>query len=121
MIVDVIAPHSPAVDIALRDGLHGLAKAAPVKALAVTTQSALIQLLLQVDIGLQVMLLDQVVLKALPPIANLGTSRVFARPRFETKVLAALMSFPVILAPELFSAVSPCTAVGLLVAFHVFP
>lgn len=121
MVIDVIASHSPAVDVAFCDLLHGFTKAAPVQPIAVASKSALVELLFQIDIGLEVVFPDEVILEAFSTSADLRTSFELARPGFETEVLTALVPLPVILTAELSYTTFPSATIWLLVAFLVLP
>lgn len=67
------------------------------------------------------MLSDQVILEALATIADLRASVVLTRPRLELEMLAAFMTFPVILGAEFFLATFECATVRFLVTLSVFP
>lgn len=127
MIVNVVTPCGPSVDILGPNFNHLLAKAAPVLRLTVSSNFAFFNLLFDflhishVVISLEVVFETFASLKDLCTTPRLVQLHVLALPKLKLPMLAAFMTFPVVLAAESLRAVGKRASIRLLMPFFMFP
>ena len=117
----MIAPLRPRVDHFPCDFDKFIAEPAPEAWIAVPTQSAFFQLVLDLLTICEPVMVEEMRPEQLSTRQHLAASLHVAVPGFELEMLATLMSFPIILATKVLVAFPVSAAVGFLMPFHMLP
>lgn len=121
VVVNVVAPLCPRVDHFPLHFDKSIAEPTPEAWVAVPTQPAAFQFVLDLLAVRKLVVVEEMRPEQLSTRQHLVAERHIAVPGLKLKMLATLMSFPVILAAKVLIACLVSAAVGFLMPFHVLP